>query len=52
MAPTPHDLKTSARSGPPKSRIAAANLSIPVPGGFLVDTILLQATVAVSISSP
>jgi hypothetical protein len=36
MAPKPHDLKISPRSGPPMNRMAAANRSIPVPGGFLV----------------
>jgi hypothetical protein len=39
--PRPHDLKTSLRIGPPMSKIAANNRSIPVPDGFLVDISLL-----------
>jgi hypothetical protein len=38
--PTPHDLKTSTRIGPPMRGIAADNRSIPVPDGFLVDICL------------
>jgi hypothetical protein len=34
--PTPHDLKISASTGPPMSRMAADSRGSCVPGGFLV----------------
>jgi hypothetical protein len=42
MLLNPHDLKIMARIGPPMSKMAATNRSIPVPGGLLV-TIRLSA---------